>query len=106
MARELVRDPNTGKPALQVINYEVVEVETLQQAVTDAQAEYDAAQLAANEANERLSQAETGLNESKSELEAGQAIAAESGVESGEEADGGTDQAENPDEAPSFAQAV
>lgn len=107
MAREFVRDPNTGKPAIQVINYEVVEIEVLQNAVNNAQAEYDAAKVSADEANERLSRAETGLGDAKSELEAGEAIASGGGADEGSEAASGEDSSGTDEAAPSFvAQSV
>lgn len=103
MAREFVRDPATGKPAFQVVNYEVVELETLQNAVTDAQNEYDAARVAHEEASARLGAAEVALNDSKSELESGERIASEPDPNAGPEATGGEDSS-NPDGTPSFAQ--
>lgn len=105
MAREFVRDPATGKPAVQIINYEVVELDTLQAAVDAAQAEFDQANQAHVDATNRLSEAESRLNDSKSELEVGQAITAESGTDGGSETVGGEDSSST-EESPGFVQDV
>lgn len=104
MVREFVRDLE-GHLAVKVINYEKVELMSLQEAVNGAQAEYDAAVASHNEASERLAQAEAALADSKSELEIGTSVAEEPGVDTGAEPTGGEDQA-GADGAPGFAQDV
>ncbi len=85
MAREFVQDPETGKAAVAVTTYQVIELDELRQVVTNAQADRDSKAQAAEAANNALNEAEVTLQNSKSELESGEAVTSDPGTDAGAE---------------------
>lgn len=108
MVRDIVKDPTTGKPAVAVTNYELLELEDLRAAAEAADTHVTAAQALQaagyTGAEVILGEAETRQSDAKSELATGEAIAAESGVDSGTEAASGEVADGTPVEDPNFAQ--
>lgn len=104
MVRTFVKDPATGKPAVEVINHEVVELQSLRDAKEQAEAEFNAATVLKQGGYDNMesvaSEAESRFNDAKSELEAGESVAGEPDPQPGAEAAGG----ENPDGDPQPAE--
>lgn len=84
MPRTFVKDPETGKPAVAVTNYQVIELAELEASVTahsnlrdQKAAELENARTALEAAQKELDAQEVALNEAKSELESAQGVVGE-----------------------------
>jgi hypothetical protein len=110
MVRDIVKDPTTGRPAVAVTNYELLELDELRAAKEAAEQHHAAATILNTAgyvgADTILGEAETRLTDAKSELETSETIAGESGNDSGEEATSGEVADGTPVEDPQFQQVV
>lgn len=70
--RDIVRDPESGKPALVKVNYEVIEMEEFEQAYEDAKADHEKALERQADLEAELEASESRLTEAKSELDLAQ----------------------------------